>query len=152
MPKPNGWSNKQKRLAMMVCRSRGIDDGSRYLILRHLGRCALVNGEPTMTSPNLGNGDFEKFMALIEFDAPGEQLMDFEPGYWQGKWDNGTYGRLLYRAMELQHTLMDAGHPPGGAVAQAIGREYDTLYHLDQHELNKAIDAMTAIIHRKGAA
>jgi len=151
--KNTGWTNKQKGLAVRACKSVGIDDDQRRLILRQLGGHAVPRrgAEPTSTSPKLTQGDFEKFMACVESYADDGQLLGKPAGYWEDRFINGDLGRLLYKARQLQHALMDAGQSPGGAIAKAIGREYDTLHDLDQDELRKAIDAMTALT-RRGAA
>lgn len=149
------WSTRQKKLAHMACRAAGIDDNSRHLLLHQLGGRAIVDGCPTSTSPRLAHEDFEKFMSMVE-DYSGGQVLNYEPGYWDNAFINGPYGRKLHRALKLSHQLQDAGGPDGdsvaGVIAKAIGREYVTMHHLDRDELGKAIDAMTAVIKRKGAA
>ncbi len=152
MSSGNGWTKKQKQLAIMACRYAKVTDEHRKLLLRHLGASALINGEPSSTSLNLTNGDFEKFMHLVELCAPDEQLLNYEAGHWSAKFAEGTYSRLMHRALKLSHALQDAGVYPGGAIAQAIGREYESMHHLDEQELHKAINAMRAIQARKGAA
>lgn len=149
--KPTGWTKRQKQLAVVACRQAGIDDNSRHLLLYQLGGKAIVNGCATSTSPKLGNADFEKFMAIIE-SYSGGQIGNKERGYWEEQFANGKYGRLLYRARALSNQLQDAGDPPMKYVAKAVGRDFSNeLHNLDEDELNKAIDAMTAVI-RRGAA
>lgn len=150
--KPIGWTNEQKKLAIIACRDAGISDEHRKMLLRHLGAAALINGNPSSTSPRLTNGDFEKFMYLVEGCTPEERLLNYPAGHWQAKFAEGTYSRLMHRALQMSHTLQDAGIKPGGAIAQAIGREYETMQHLDESELHKAINAMRALADRGTAS
>ena len=146
------WSKKQKGMAVRACKSVRIDDDTRKLLLRQLGGHALVNGEPTSTSRRLTQADFEKFMACVESYAEYGKLLGKPAYYWENQFAKGGLGRLLHRARQMQHELIDAGVSPGGAIAKAIGREYGTLHEMDEGELRKAIDAMTAIRKRRGAA
>ncbi|MEO0476631.1 MAG: hypothetical protein AAF085_11785 [Planctomycetota bacterium] len=152
MNKRAGWSTKQIKLSHSACRAAGIDDNSRHLLLYQLGGKAIVDGCATSTSPKLGHADFEKFMSMIE-DLSGGQVLSFARGYWEDKFCNGKYGRLLHRARQLSYQLQDAGDAPMKYVGKAVGRDFsDQLFNLDEVELHKAIDAMTAVIKRKGAA
>lgn len=147
-----GWTSKQRQFAAIACKQAGIDENQRHLILYQLGGRAIVNGCATSTSPRLRHADFEKFLAIIE-DYAGGQIGRYDEHHFQDKFANGPYGRLLYRARKLSYQLQDAGDPPMKYVAQAVGRDFEnTLHNLDQDELNKAIDAMTAVIRRRGAA
>ncbi|MEM6257999.1 MAG: hypothetical protein AAGI37_06760 [Planctomycetota bacterium] len=147
------WTNPQKKLMAMACRSAGIDDNRRHLLLYQLGGRAIVNGCATSTSPKLTNADFEKLMYLIEGYAPGGQVMNHKPGHFEQKFIDGPYGRLYHRANKLSNTLQDSGVSPMGYVKKAVGRDFNgSLHNLDQDELKNAIDAMTAVIKRKGLA
>jgi hypothetical protein len=159
--KRSGWTDKQKRLAIIACRDARISNDRRKLILRQLGGHAIPSrgGEPTSTSPRLTDADFEKFMSCAEMSTPDNQLLSFAPFYWQDKYIDGPFGRLKHRAVKLSLALTDAGVEWIGIVTKAIGRDFDNhLANLDQDELNKAIDAMTAVGKRpapgsgKGAA
>lgn len=154
MPKTSGWTNDQKKLAIIACKDAGISDEHRKMLLRHLGAAAMVGGHPSSTSPRLTNGDFEKFMYLVEGCAQGERLLSYKPGHWEAKFAKGTYSRLMHRALRMSHALQDAGIYPGGAIAKAIGRDYETMQHLDESELHKAINAMRSLQEqaRRGAA
>ncbi len=152
MTRTNGWTNKQKALAVRACKSIGLGDDQRKLILRQLGGHALINDQPTSTSPRLTQADFEKFMAYVESYASDSRLMSKPAYYWQDQYDNGPQGRLLYKARQLSNALTDAGVAWVGIVNKAIGREFDALLaNLDEDELGKAIDAMTAV-GKRGAA
>lgn len=143
-----GWTHKQKRLHIMACRDAGIGDEHRRLLLRQLGAAAIVDGEATSTSPRLTDADFDKFMSCVESCAPGGRVLDFQAGHWAGRFAQGGYSRAMHQALRMQRSLADAGVQAEGAIAKAIGREFETMHHLDYHELVKALNAMRTIAKR----
>lgn len=147
MNKRPGWSPKQIKVSVIACRNAGIDDNQRHLLLYQLGGRAIVDGVATSRSPRLKQPDFEKFMMLIEGYSNG-RVGNYKPGYWERQFREGPYGRLLDRAYKLSHALQDAGLLPAGVISKAISRKYDVMANLDQDELHKAIDAMTAVFKR----
>jgi hypothetical protein len=157
------WTTDQKKLAAMAARDARLPDEHRKLILRQLGKRALLpGGEPSTTAPALTNTDFDVYMGLLE-SACGGALLHYSPGHWHDKaHDRWVRCRHKVRAMFRQACAVGLCYvPPELDEASALDRflrarlatASDRNAGLEQAEwgeLNALITIMHAMARKHG--
>ncbi len=106
------WTNTQKGLFARACKSAGIEDEHRRLILGQCEGRAVHGGKATSTSPRLTQADFEHCMAVVERSAGGQIKKTrgsdghwYKPGYWQQQSEIGEAKRLRWLAKQIHAQL-----------------------------------------------
>jgi len=118
------WSKKQKMIAVLACKSAGIGDEHRKLILRqfdnamHDGK-GKRQGDPSSTSRQLTNADFEQFMAIIERHANG-QVKAGRQTYTKHDWLNKA-DDVCQRMRHLVERIADALERNGLLAQDGVG-------------------------------
>ncbi len=149
---------------MKAARQAGIDDEHRYLLLRQLGKRALLPGDrPSITAPALNNSEFEVFMGLMESVAPGNGLLHYKPFHFTDKARDRWKGcRRKLRAMFRQAVIRGLCFVPEGCtedealdrflrarVATAAERDA-TVDAADWGELHALITILQAMARKHG--
>lgn len=69
-PGERGWTERQRKLALIASNVAGWDDAHRYLVLRHVG-CADAGAKrrPSISHPRNTQDQFEAYMAIAESAA-----------------------------------------------------------------------------------
>ena len=107
------WSKNQKNTFVMACKSAGLDEEHRRLILRQSPR-STHEGRVTSTSPRLNQSDFEHCMATVEsssagrcrlLGAGGRVIKQYPYHYWRDTLENGPKKRLRYKVQQLDAEL-----------------------------------------------
>ncbi len=145
------WSKLQRQIAAMACRHAGLDEADRRTLLRQLPNARKVE-PPSSRAPDLTQGEFETFMARVEWIAGGK-LPRYSAWYWQDQvGGDGTLKRMRYlvrciaTTLELNHNadgeplLAPDGVGLAGWISKRVtGGRTSRLEQLNQSELKALI-------------
>jgi len=131
------WSKKQRMKFAATCRTAGLDDEQRHLILMQCDNRAIHRGRATSKSPKLTQADFEHCMGVI---APGRYDQPAD----------GEAKRLRYRIEQLVTKLEADGllEPDGQGLAGWIAKRVtndrtDKLAELITRQLSTLLTQLT---------
>lgn len=150
-----GWSSKQKKTLVISCRNCLPDPDLRYVIMRQFPNAFFDKDgkpteEPTSTSSELTQKDFERMMSYIESFAGGK-VKAWPAGYWE-RAVNDQHQRLRFRCVEKAAQLERLGLLKLGGFIRRMFHDTDHIEELNGRQLYQLMEAINAMIEREGVA
>lgn len=141
------WTKPQKMRFAEACRAIGLDAEARHEVLSVLPNAHCGKTHPTSTSPKLNNGDFERAMAIVEAQTPGQRIV-LKTKTWgalhfarkvQG--DTSRMNRRVRHLVDAIKAKVPSFDLPA-FISRQTGGDKDRVELLEYRETQKLIEAL----------